>query len=76
VVQHRRLAGLFDAAYRLEAVVHGPRGAYVAASSGMVRPGQEHAAREAIERELRRDGWQSAGRDGAGRRRFQRPARR
>jgi hypothetical protein len=28
VVRHRRLPGLFDAAYRLEAVAHGPRGTY------------------------------------------------
>jgi hypothetical protein len=75
-VQHRSLPGLFDSAYRLEAVVHGLNGTYIAASSGTVRPGQEGAARQAVERELRRSGWQPAGRDGAGRRRFQRPARR
>ncbi len=73
VIHHRRLPGLLDFPYRLEAVVHGPRGTRVIASSPPIRTGQDRAARAVLEQWLRRNGWTPAGADAAGRRRFQRP---
>lgn len=76
VIHHRRLPGLLDFPYRLEAIVHGPRGTRVIASSPPIRKGQDRAARAVLEQWLRRNGWKAAGVDAAGRRRFQRPVER
>ena len=75
-IRHRRLPGLFDYAYKLEAVVHDRHRPYDVAESPTLRRGDERAARAALERQLEREGWQPAGRDATGHRRFQRPLRR
>ena len=72
-IRHRRLPGLFDYAYKLEAVVHDRQQPYVVAASPALRRGDERAARMALERQLEREGWRPAGRDADGHRRFQRP---